>query len=297
MTDKVTLADCPPGLFEFEGSLGFKTEYRTNEGFVEAYCMDSGEFFWGGTETHVDRGHLLVRPAEVVGYRIETTHMTLDEAKASFPDGIGVPDQPHTVEAVAQYLVDQQDEPHPGPIMDRVNYWRDKALTAAERLRAIDEAHRYPTEDAYLRTCRALHWRTEEIRAMGGDPVAIPPDAPHYPPEGQFDGWAKAHEQEVVEGVIDRMGWPEIHAFYERIGQDVSEDAGGFILRKIKRLLGINRVTVQTYQDAIRAMITREQVEGMLEGKDKDGNSPEDPAFGSGLDARTFMDHIEETKP
>jgi hypothetical protein len=44
----------------------------------------------------------------------------------------------------------------------------------------------YPTEDAYLAVCRALHWRDAQIRAMGGEPVKIPMDGPHYPPEG-FD--------------------------------------------------------------------------------------------------------------
>jgi len=65
----------------------------------------------------------------------------------------------------------------------------------------------------------------------------------------------KASEQEVIERVINRMGWPEIHAFHERIGQDVYEDAGGFMIRKIKRLFGIKRDAVQTYQEAARATL------------------------------------------
>lgn len=47
-----------------------------------------------------------------------------------------------------------------------------------------------PTEDAYLATCRALHWRTAQLRAHGVEPIPLESDAPHYPPE-DFD-WAAA---------------------------------------------------------------------------------------------------------
>lgn len=82
MTDplgRVTLADCPPGPFLFDGELCFKTEYRamvasgpvvdspTSVRFVttrypDAYCMATGEMFWGGTTKHRDRAKLLVMP-------------------------------------------------------------------------------------------------------------------------------------------------------------------------------------------------------------------------------------------
>lgn len=86
MTDrkiaKVTLHECPPGPFLFEGALGFKTEYCAMEAigpvnvpgsqvrwrvgkWPDAYCMDSGEVFWGGTTTHEDRAALLVEPVDV----------------------------------------------------------------------------------------------------------------------------------------------------------------------------------------------------------------------------------------
>lgn len=73
----VTLAECPPGLFLFEGSLCFKSEYgamepadTTNGKFwkvgnrADAYCADSGEYFWGGTSNHDDRAKLLVYPID-----------------------------------------------------------------------------------------------------------------------------------------------------------------------------------------------------------------------------------------
>lgn len=52
----------------------------------------------------------------------------------------------------------------------------------------------YPTEDAYMRACRALHWRTAELRFHGIEPIAIPDGAPHYPPEG-FDFGSKSKEK------------------------------------------------------------------------------------------------------
>lgn len=82
MTDplgRVTLADCPPGPFLFDGTLGFKTEYRAmvsapsncrtgpeirfmTSRWPDAYCMATGEAFWGGTTRHRDRAALLVLP-------------------------------------------------------------------------------------------------------------------------------------------------------------------------------------------------------------------------------------------
>jgi hypothetical protein len=40
-------------------------------------------------------------------------------------------------------------------------------------------------------------------------------------------------QRALLESAIDRMGWPEINAFHAELkrGQDVREDAGGFIIR------------------------------------------------------------------
>lgn len=44
----VALAECPIGLFWSEsGTLCLKTEYGNNEGRIDAYIVESGEFFWG----------------------------------------------------------------------------------------------------------------------------------------------------------------------------------------------------------------------------------------------------------
>jgi len=77
------------------------------------------------------------------------------------------------------------------------------------------------------------------------------------------NGYALGTEEDILNAAIDRMGWPQIQAFQAELrrGQDIREDAGGFILRAIKRLFGLPPVpSVQTYQDAARAMIAGQPV-------------------------------------
>ena len=59
MGEECTLDDCPPGLFLFQGNIHCKSEYGS-----DAYCGDSGEFFWGGAESHQERHALKVIPLE-----------------------------------------------------------------------------------------------------------------------------------------------------------------------------------------------------------------------------------------
>lgn len=60
-----TLLDCPPGLFLFNGRLGFKSEYHPrSKDNMEVYVVESGECFWGGTSRADDRSKLVVTPIE-----------------------------------------------------------------------------------------------------------------------------------------------------------------------------------------------------------------------------------------
>lgn len=61
--EKKILIDAPVGLFMYDGIMGFKTEYMTN-GFVEAFVVESGEYFWGGVKTSEERNNLEVTPIE-----------------------------------------------------------------------------------------------------------------------------------------------------------------------------------------------------------------------------------------
>lgn len=55
------LIECPPGLFLFDGTLGFRTEYGT----MDSYVVESGEAFWGGASDDGARAKLLVQPCIV----------------------------------------------------------------------------------------------------------------------------------------------------------------------------------------------------------------------------------------
>jgi hypothetical protein len=66
--EAVRFDDCPEGLFWFGQHLGFMTEYATaaKDGFRQrdAYVVESGEYFWGGTSDPRKRAELLVFPVE-----------------------------------------------------------------------------------------------------------------------------------------------------------------------------------------------------------------------------------------
>lgn len=72
---EVTLRECPPGLFLFDadghtGCLGFKSEYMTESQSSpgvwqsDAYVVESGEYFWGGTSDPRAREALKVTPLD-----------------------------------------------------------------------------------------------------------------------------------------------------------------------------------------------------------------------------------------
>lgn len=52
-----SLSDCPPGLFVFNGSVCFKSDYMN-----DVFCLNTGEFFWGGVTTNEERYGLIVTP-------------------------------------------------------------------------------------------------------------------------------------------------------------------------------------------------------------------------------------------
>ena len=83
------------------------------------------------------------------------------------------------------------------------------------------------------------------------------PDAPEFVAVHIAEA-IDAAERAACERAIERMGWPEIHAFNAELhrGQSIYEDAGGFMLRAIRRLFGLAaRDDVVTYQEAVRALV------------------------------------------
>lgn len=69
-----TLSACPPGLFWYDGILGFKSEYHTPDGSPEAYVVESGEFFAGGATTRANRNGLIVQPLTIVLPKTGASH-------------------------------------------------------------------------------------------------------------------------------------------------------------------------------------------------------------------------------
>lgn len=61
---RVPLYMAPVGLFDFDGTLCVKTEYSTN-GRPDAYIVDSGEYFWGGTSDPSVAARHMVTPLTV----------------------------------------------------------------------------------------------------------------------------------------------------------------------------------------------------------------------------------------
>ena len=62
----ISLKDCPPGLFVFNGTLGVKDEYRN-----PPICADTGEAFWGGAKTAAERDMLTVQPVRSMWVKVE----------------------------------------------------------------------------------------------------------------------------------------------------------------------------------------------------------------------------------
>lgn len=62
--ERCSLADCPIGMFvSARGSLCLKTEYGNNEGRIDAYIVESGEFFWGDEpQTIASQRQQMVQP-------------------------------------------------------------------------------------------------------------------------------------------------------------------------------------------------------------------------------------------
>ncbi|MCT8003252.1 hypothetical protein NZL82_15355 [Sphingomonas sanguinis] len=88
MGEPVTLNACPPGPFEFNGSIGFRSEYATTledprRYQVDAYCFESGEYFWGGASGTEARARLVVQPLAL---------STLSADAIRQGEGISIPD-------------------------------------------------------------------------------------------------------------------------------------------------------------------------------------------------------------
>lgn len=75
---RTRLKSCPVGLFLYGETLCLKTEYGNNEGRIDAYIVESGEFFWGDSpQTIESQREQMVRRVHVVGSIDATDAMAL----------------------------------------------------------------------------------------------------------------------------------------------------------------------------------------------------------------------------
>lgn len=126
-TVRVPLSECPPGPFMFNGRLGFKTEYGAIEPVgptnvpgpdvrwtvgtrPDAYCMDSGECFWGGTTKHADRDALMVTPVDVIA-AAEVAGETPEQMAEAFIQA-SINNSPEPLKKLGEFLTTVLDEHH-----------------------------------------------------------------------------------------------------------------------------------------------------------------------------------------
>jgi len=55
----------------YNDTLCMKTEYRTEDAAIEAYIVNSGCMFWGGTNSPREQRGLLVYPVDVIDLQEE----------------------------------------------------------------------------------------------------------------------------------------------------------------------------------------------------------------------------------
>lgn len=65
--EKVTLDELRPGtIFAFgDDCIAVKSEYRCNNGLIEAFIIGSGEQFWGGASSAKMQNELMVQPLAI----------------------------------------------------------------------------------------------------------------------------------------------------------------------------------------------------------------------------------------
>lgn len=96
---QTTLDELAPGsLFKFDNRFVFKSEYRGLGGVCQCYILNSGEMFWGGTDTASSLNKLVVTEFKLV--EEDTTELVDNIPYVPFPIAF------HTVDVIAVRDVD-----------------------------------------------------------------------------------------------------------------------------------------------------------------------------------------------
>lgn len=81
-----------------------------------------------------------------------------------------------------------------------------------------------PTEEAYLRACRANHWRTAQLRANGIEPLRLTDEHPHEPPVGyDFSAHEDSIPVKVLVGFLRNLPMREYHHGHRVLGNKLAD--------------------------------------------------------------------------
>ena len=88
MVRAIKLIDAPIGLFEVDGILVLKTEYSTRheDGTItpDCYIIESGEYFWGGVDSVLERNNLEVVPVDIPTITPQNEWVSVEERMPDF---------------------------------------------------------------------------------------------------------------------------------------------------------------------------------------------------------------------
>ena len=88
MVRAIKLIDAPIGLFEVDGILVLKTEYSTRheDGTItpDCYIIESGEYFWGGVDSVLERNNLEVAPVDIPTITPQNEWVSVEERMPDF---------------------------------------------------------------------------------------------------------------------------------------------------------------------------------------------------------------------
>ena len=88
MARAIKLIDAPIGLFEVDGILVLKTEYSTRheDGTItpDCYIIESGEYFWGGVDSVLERNNLEVAPVDIPTITPQNEWVSVEERMPDF---------------------------------------------------------------------------------------------------------------------------------------------------------------------------------------------------------------------
>lgn len=96
--------------------------------------------------------------------------------------------EPYQSQIAPQMLVGTAEDDRDAFVNDIIYMLDGPEQREAQAAAELVVSQGYPTEDAYMGAMRALHWRTEQLRQAGIEPLNLmelngEAEVPHYPPD------------------------------------------------------------------------------------------------------------------